>query len=85
LLQGGGDRLHVTLLTALEQEARHFLDRQRHAASALIDPLDHVLGECVAGRDFTDHTFDAGTIRSTLDCENFMFISEKKDKRLSTG
>jgi hypothetical protein len=66
-------------------ESRRLSAGQRHAASALIDPLDHVLGECVAGRDFTDRRFDAGTIRSTLDCENFMFISEKKDKRLSTG
>ena len=38
LLQGRRDRLHAALLAALEQQARHLLDEQRHAAGALADP-----------------------------------------------
>ena len=62
LLQGRRDRLNAALLTALEKQARHLLDEQRHAAGALADPLDHFLGERMAGRDLADHARDAGAI-----------------------
>jgi len=44
-----------------ERPLAHFLDKQRNAAGALIDPLDHLFGERVARRDFADHAFNGGT------------------------
>ena len=43
LLQRRRDRLHAALFAALEQQPRHFLDEQRHAAAAFGDARDHVL------------------------------------------
>ncbi len=62
LLQGRRDRLHAALLAALQQEARHLLDEQRHAAGALAHAFDHFLGERMARRDLADHARDAGAI-----------------------
>ena len=40
LLERRRDRLHAALIAALEQEPRHLLDEQRHAAGARVDALD---------------------------------------------
>ena len=63
LLQGRRDGLNTALLAALQQQARHLLNEQRHAAGPLVDPLDQLLGECMAGRDLADHARDAGPIQ----------------------
>ena len=63
LLQGRRDGLNTALLAALKKQARHLLNEQRHAARALVDPLDQLLGERMAGRDLADHARDAGAIQ----------------------
>ena len=62
LLQGRRDRLRAALDAALQEEARHLLDEQRHAAGALIDALDDIPRQRVAGRDFADHPCDLRAI-----------------------
>ena len=58
LLQRRRDRLHASLLTALEQQPRHFLDEQRNAAGAFGDSGDHLLRQGVARRNLADHARD---------------------------
>ena len=55
LLQCRRDRLDAALLAALQQEPRHFLDEQRHAAGALGHAIDHFLRQRVAGGKLADH------------------------------
>jgi hypothetical protein len=55
--------LNAALLSAFTQQARHFLDKQRHAAGPLAHPLDHVFGEGMLGRDLADHLRDPGAIQ----------------------
>jgi hypothetical protein len=43
LLQGRRDCLNAALLAALEQQSRHLLDEQRHAAGPLADAVDQLL------------------------------------------
>ena len=62
LLQRRRDRLHASLLAAFEQQSRHFLDEQRHAAAALGDARDHVLRQGLARRDLADHARDLAAI-----------------------
>jgi hypothetical protein len=42
LSQSRRDRLRAPLFAALEKQARHLLDEQRHAARALANALDHL-------------------------------------------
>ena len=62
LLQGRRDRLRAALFAALQQEARHLLDEQRHAAGALAHPFDHVPRQRMAGRESRDHLRDLRAI-----------------------
>ena len=55
LLQGRRDGLNAALLAALEKQARHLLDEQRHAAGPLAHPLDHFLGQRMARRNLAHH------------------------------
>ena len=55
LLECRRDRLDAALLATLQQEPRHFLDEQRHAARALCHALDHFPRECVAGCKLANH------------------------------
>ena len=55
--------MYAALRATLHQQPGHFLNKQRHAAGALVDPLDQLFGQCMAGRDFADHARDAGTIQ----------------------
>ena len=55
LLQGRRDRLRAALRVALEQEPRHLLDEQRHAAGSLAHSIDHLVGERMPARDLADH------------------------------
>ena len=52
LLQGQRDGLHAALFAALEEQPRHLLDEQRHAAGPLVDSFDGFGGKGVAGRRF---------------------------------
>ena len=63
LLQGRRDGLNTALLAAFKKQARHLLNEQRHAAGPLVDPLDQLFGERMAGRDLADHARDAGAIQ----------------------
>jgi hypothetical protein len=63
LLQSWRDGLNSALLPALEQQARHLFDKQRHAAGPFVDPLNQFLGQRVTGRDLADHARDAGKIQ----------------------
>jgi hypothetical protein len=62
LLQGRRDGLNA-LIPALEKQAGHFLDEQRHAAGPLVYALNYLLGERMVGRDLTDHARDPGAIQ----------------------
>ena len=62
LLQGRRDRLRAALHAALQEQARHLLDEQRHAAGALVHPLDDVLGQRMTRREFADHARDLRAI-----------------------
>ena len=55
--------MNAALLASFNKQAGHFLNKQRHAAGPLVDPLDQLFGECMAGRDFADHARDAGRSR----------------------
>ena len=55
LLQGRRDRLCAALRVALEQEPRHLLDEQRHAAGSLAHSIDHLVGERMPACDLADH------------------------------
>ena len=55
--------MNAALLAALNQQARHLLDEQRHAAGALAHPLDQLFGQRMARRNFADHARDAGAIQ----------------------
>ena len=55
LLQGRRDGLHAASRAALEKQARHLLDEQRHAAGALADAVDHLGGQGMARGDLADH------------------------------
>ena len=62
LLQGRRDRLRAALDAALQEQARHLLDEQRHAAGALVHPLDDVLGQRMTRGEFADHPCDLRAI-----------------------
>src|SRR6516225_9724141 len=43
------------MLAALQQKSRHFLNKQRHAAGALSQAVNHFLGQRIADRKLADH------------------------------
>jgi hypothetical protein len=55
--------LNAALLAAFNKQARGFLNEKRHTAGPLVDPLNQLFGQCMAGRDFADHARDAGSIQ----------------------
>ena len=55
LLQGRRDGLNAASRAALEEQARHLLDEQRHAAGPLADAVDHVGGQGMARGDLAHH------------------------------
>ncbi len=57
-MQRRRDRLRAALPAALEDEARHLLDEQRHAAGALADPVDDLARQGVALGERADHLMD---------------------------
>ena len=62
LLQCWRNGLNAAALAALEKQARHLLDEQRHAARALADPFDDVPWQGVMGREFRNHVRDLHAI-----------------------
>ena len=55
LLQRRRDRLDAALLAALQQEPRHLLDEQRHAAGARGDIIHDLARQRMAGRKLRHH------------------------------
>jgi hypothetical protein len=51
------------LFAALQQQPSHFLDEERHSASARGDVVDHGMGQCVACRKLADHVTNLGAIK----------------------
>ena len=85
LLQGRRDGLYAALRATLHQQPSHFLNKQRHAACALVDPLDQLFGQCMAGRDFADHARDAGSIQRGQRNQAVMRTQAPRRAELRTG
>ena len=62
MLKRRRDRLRAALFAALQEQARDFLDEQRHAAGALAHPIDGFPRQCVALGEFADHLPHLGAI-----------------------
>ena len=65
LLKRRRDRLRAALDSALEQEPRHLLDKQRHAAGSFAHALDHLSAQRMAPGELADHLRDVGGIEGT--------------------
>ena len=65
-IEAGGERLlerrRDRLRSALQEEARHFLDKQRHASGPIGDALHHFPRQRVPLRDRAHHSDDFGAI-----------------------
>ena len=59
--------MYAALRATLHQQPGHFLNKQRHAACALVNPLDQLFGQCMAGR--VSPTMRATPARSNGDRE----------------
>ena len=57
--------MNAALLAALKKQARHLLNEQRHAAGALADPLDQLLGQRMTRRNLANHARDPSAIEGT--------------------
>src|ERR1700733_11693311 len=63
LLQCQRDRLCAFAIPALQEQAGHFLDEQRHAASPLAYALDNVFGKRVTRGELTDHVINLSAFK----------------------
>jgi hypothetical protein len=79
LLQCRRNGLSAASLTALQQEPRHFLDEQRHAARMLCQAVNHFLWQRMACCKFTEHVPHVSAIkRSKKNCAVMRADAPKK-------